>query len=102
MQCGLEEGSDKWQGQRFLRHDNAPSHTSPVEQQYLTEKNIPVITQAPLSGSRSKSLWLFPTLKIGHKGTCFTSVEDIKWNAMAELQKVPYETFCRYFQQWQD
>jgi transposase len=34
-----------WQGQWFLHHDNAPSHTSLVVQQFLTEKNIPAITQ---------------------------------------------------------
>jgi hypothetical protein len=38
---------DKRQGQRFLYHDNAPSHTSLVVQQFLAEKNIPVITQPP-------------------------------------------------------
>jgi hypothetical protein len=51
---------DKWQGQRFLHHDNAPSHTSLVVQQFLAEKNIPVITQPPyLSGPRSSDFWLF-------------------------------------------
>jgi hypothetical protein len=29
-------------------------------------------------------------------------MEDIKSNAMAELWKIPKETFHRYFQQWQD
>ncbi|PNF22841.1 hypothetical protein B7P43_G02159 [Cryptotermes secundus] len=40
---------DKWQGQWFLHHGNAPSHTSLVVQQFLAEKNIPVITQPPYS-----------------------------------------------------
>jgi hypothetical protein len=36
---------DKWQGQWFLHHDNAPSHTSLVVQQFFAEKNIRVIAQ---------------------------------------------------------
>jgi hypothetical protein len=36
----------KWQGQWFLHHDNAPSHTSLVVQQFLAEKNILIITQS--------------------------------------------------------
>jgi len=32
----------------------------------------------------------------------FTTMEDIKWNAMAELRQIPKEAFCRCFQQWQD
>jgi hypothetical protein len=29
-------------------------------------------------------------------------MEDIKWNAATELQKIPKEAFCRCLQQWQD
>jgi hypothetical protein len=31
---------DKWQGQWFLHHDNAPSHTSLVVQQFLAKKTF--------------------------------------------------------------
>jgi len=40
---------DKWQGEWLLHHDNAPSHTLLVVQQFLAEKSIPVITQPPYS-----------------------------------------------------
>jgi hypothetical protein len=33
--------------QWFLQHENAPSHTSLIEHQFLVEKNIPVIFQPP-------------------------------------------------------
>jgi hypothetical protein len=36
-------------------------------------------------------------LKIGHRGTYFTAIEDMKLNAMAELQKIPKEAFRRCF-----
>jgi hypothetical protein len=72
-------------------------------QQFLTEKNIPVITQRLYSPDLTPNdFWLFPTLKIGLKGTCFATMEDIKSNATAELWKIPKEAFCRCFQQWQD
>jgi hypothetical protein len=38
---------------------------------------------------------------MGLKGTCFATMDDIKSNVMAELQKIPEEAFHRCFQQWQ-
>ena len=94
---------DKWQGEWFLHHDNATSHTSLVAQQFVTEKSIPIITQPPCSlGIASSGFWLFPTLKMGLKGTHFATMEDIKSNATAKLQKIPKESFCRCFQQRPD
>jgi hypothetical protein len=91
---------DKWHGQWFLHHDNAPSHTSLVVQQFLAEKNIPVITQPPYSPDLAPSdFWLFSTLKMGLKGTRFATM-DIKSNAKAQLRKIPKEAFRRCFQQW--
>jgi hypothetical protein len=51
------------------------THTSLVVQQFLAEKNIHVITQPPYSPD---DFWLFPALKMGLKGTCFSTMEDIK------------------------
>jgi hypothetical protein len=71
--------------------------------QFLAEKSGPIITQPPYSPDLASSdFWLFPTLKIGLKGTRFATTEYIKSNAMAELQQIPKEAFCRCFQQWQD
>jgi hypothetical protein len=36
---------EKWQGQGFLHHDNTPSHTSLVVQQFFVEKNVRVVAQ---------------------------------------------------------
>jgi histone-lysine N-methyltransferase SETMAR len=91
---------DKWQGQWFLHHDNEPSHISLALQQSLTEENIPVITKPLYSPDLTPSdFWLFPTVKMGLKGTCFATMEDIKWNATAKLWKIPKEAFHRCFQQ---
>jgi hypothetical protein len=72
-------------------------------QQFLAEKSIPVITQPPYSTDLAPSdFWLFPTLKMGLKGTHFLTMEDIEWNETAELQKIPKKAFRRCFQEWQD
>jgi len=64
----------------------APSHTSLVVQQFLAKKSIPVITQPPYSPDLAPSyFWLFPSLKMGLKEPRFATMEDIEWNAMAEL-----------------
>ena len=103
--CAMHFGGnerDKWQGEWFLHHDNTPSHTSLV-QQFLAKKSIPVITQTPYSLDLAPSdFWLLPTLKLGLKGTRFATMEDIKSNATAELQKIPKEDFHRCFQLWQN
>ena len=97
------KGRDKWQGEWFLHHDNAPRHTSLVVQQFLAEKSIHVITKPPYSPDLAPSdFWMFPALKMGLKGTHFATTEDIKSNATAQLRKIPKEVFRRCFQQWHD
>ncbi|PNF17157.1 hypothetical protein B7P43_G09084 [Cryptotermes secundus] len=67
----------------------------------LFDKNIPVITQPPYSPDLALSdFWLFPTKKVGLKGTHFATMENIKSNETAELWKIPKEAFHRCFQQW--
>ena len=76
--CSSEETARQVAGEWFLHHDNAPNHTSLV-QQFLAEKNIPVITQPPYSTDLAPSdFWLFPTLKMGLKETRVATMEDIK------------------------
>ncbi|KDR06878.1 hypothetical protein L798_03360, partial [Zootermopsis nevadensis] len=48
--------------------------TSLVVQQFLAEESISVITQPPYSPELALSdFWLFPTLKMGLKGTRFAT-----------------------------
>ena len=59
------------------------THTLLVVQQCLAEKSIPVITQPPYSPDLAPSdFWLFPTLKMGLKGTRFAAVEDIECDGL--------------------
>jgi hypothetical protein len=89
----------KWQGQWFLHHDNTPSHTSLVVQQFLSETNISVVTQKQYySDLAPTDFQLFPIPKMGLKGTRFVAMEDIKSNAMAKLRKISKEDFRPCFQ----
>jgi hypothetical protein len=75
----------------------------PVVQQFLTEKNILVITQPLYSPDLAPSdFWLFPTLTLGLNEIQLTTMEDIKASVMAELWKILKEAFCWCFEQWQD
>jgi hypothetical protein len=89
------------QGQWFLHHDNAPSHTWLVVQLFLAEKDNPVITQPPYSPDLVPiDFWLFRTLEMGHNGTRFATIGDIKSNRTTEIRKTEKEAFRRCFQQW--
>jgi hypothetical protein len=82
--------SYKWQGQWFLHHNNAPSHTSLVVQQVFVDENIPTITQPPYSPDLAPNyFWLFLTLKMGLYWTRFATMEGIKSIATAELPEDP-------------
>ncbi|PNF43600.1 hypothetical protein B7P43_G03225 [Cryptotermes secundus] len=77
--------------------------STPLGKQFLAEKSIPVITQPQYSPDIAPSdFWLFPTMKMGLKGTRFATMENIKSNATAEFRKIIKETFHHWFQQWQD
>jgi hypothetical protein len=65
-------------------HNNAPSHTLLIVQQFLAERNIPVITQPPSHNLTPIDLAV-PNSKNGLQG-------DIKSNAMAKLCKIAKET----------
>jgi hypothetical protein len=81
----------KWQRQWFLHHDSAPNHTPLVVQQFLSSIHHTFWISLGMT-------YVFPTLKMGLKLTHFATMEDMKLNVMAELQKIPNEAF----QQWQD
>jgi hypothetical protein len=83
-QLGGSGATSGRQGQWFLNLDNAPSHTLLIVQQFLAEKDIPVIIQPPYSPDLAWSdFWLFTSLKMGLKGICFLTMEDIKSSATA-------------------
>jgi hypothetical protein len=94
---------DKWKNNNwFLQHDNAPSHTSLVVRQFLTSKNITVISHPPYSPDLAPcDFFLFPKVKLWLKGHRF----DIKEEVHAELQEVidtlTFENFQECMKSWE-
>jgi hypothetical protein len=88
---------DKWQGQQFLHCNKAPSHTSPAVWQFHAQKNIALLTN-----TCTLRISLRATFSSSLLSTHFTTMEGIKSNGTAELQKILKEFFRRCFRQWQD
>jgi histone-lysine N-methyltransferase SETMAR len=84
---------DKWKNNWFLHHGNAPAHTSFVVRQFLTSKNIAVISHPPYSPDlASCDFFLFPKIKLRLKGRHFDTTEEFH----AELQE-DIDTHLRTF-----
>lgn len=94
----------KREGNEFiLHHDNAPSHSSFVVQQYLTKKKIAILPQPPYSPDVSPcDFWLFPRLKMPLKGKRFQTVEEIEENVREALRGFDEAFFRRCFEQWKE
>ena len=75
-----------WREQTWLlHHDNAPSHTSVLTQQFLAKNNMAVIPHPPQSPNLAPcDFFLFQKMKFNLKGRLFDTIEKIQ----AELQRV--------------
>jgi histone-lysine N-methyltransferase SETMAR len=66
-------------GTRLLHHDNAPARTAVSIQEFLAEKNIPVVPHPPYSPDLAPcDFFLFPRIKMKLKGRRFDEVDTIK------------------------
>jgi hypothetical protein len=55
----------------------------------LAKSNIPIVPHPPYTPDLAPSdFWLFPTLKMGLRGTSVRNVEDMKENAYARLRAI--------------
>ena len=77
---------DKWKKNNwFLYHNKAPAHTSLVVRQFLSSKNITVISHPPYSPDLAPyEFFLFPKMKLRVKGRRFDTTKEIH----AETQEV--------------
>jgi hypothetical protein len=63
----------------LLHHDNAPSHTSVLTQQFLVKKKIPVIPHPTYSPDLAPcDCFLFPKMKLKLKGRRFDTIVEIQ------------------------
>ena len=78
---------EKWRnGDWILHHDNAPSHTSHLVQQFLAKHGTAQLQQPPYSPDLTLcDFFLFPRLKKVLKGHRFEATEDIKQNSTKTL-----------------
>jgi len=78
---------DKWRdGDWILHHDNAPTHTSHLVQQFLAKHGTAQLQQPPYSPDLALcDFFLFPRLKKVLKGHRLEATEDIKQNLTKTL-----------------
>lgn len=65
----------------------------------LSDKKMSTIPLSPYSPDITPcDFWLLPNLKLGLIGERFTTIEDIKINAIANLKAIPIKGYQRCFQ----
>jgi len=85
----------------MLQHDKAPCHTAVSINEFLAEKNIPVILQSPYSPELIPcDLCLFPRLKNRLNGRHFGTLDKIQKSVTDKLKGIPAEAFLHCYEQW--
>lgn len=86
-------------GNWMLLHDNAPSHTSIMVRQFLTQRGVTVLQHPPYSPDLAPAdFFLFPRLKQALKGSRFADVEEVQNHVTAILKTIPHQDFSNSFQ----
>ena len=80
--------------EKFLHHDNIPTHTSLVWQ-FLTSKNITVIPTHHSPDLAPCDFFLFPKMKLQLKGRCFDMTEEIHTETQEVIDTLTFENFQR-------
>jgi hypothetical protein len=84
----------------MLHHDNAPCHLAVSINEFLAEKNIPVVPQPPYSSDLSPcDLFFFPRLKNHLKGCRLGTLDNIQKSVTDELEGIPAEAFQHCYKQ---
>ena len=104
--CGISMGStgpEKWRdGDWILHHNNVPTHTSHLVQQFLVKHSTAQLQQLLYSPDLAPcDFFLFPRLKKVLKGHWFEATENNKRNSTKTLLHILKEEFAKYFQEWQ-
>lgn len=86
-------------GKWMLLHDNAPSHTSIMVQQYLTQHGVTVLQHPPYSPDLAPAdYFLFPRLKQALKGSRFADIDEIQQRVTGILHTIPHQDFSNSLQ----
>jgi histone-lysine N-methyltransferase SETMAR len=66
-------------GDRFLLHDNAPSHNATIVKQFLAQRKVTVLDHSPYSPDLAPAnYFLFRKVKSHLPGPLFASISDIQ------------------------
>ena len=86
---------------RLLHHDNAPAHSSNLEQQFLAKHKIKKLRQPPHNPDIAPcDFRMFPKLKMALNGKRFDNIETTQSNATRELNAIPKSAFEDCFKMW--
>jgi histone-lysine N-methyltransferase SETMAR len=81
-------------GSWFLLHDNAPAHSSRIVSEFLTKREIPVLSHPPyLPDLAPADFFLFPKLKIAINGTRFEAISSLQQTVTRQLTATREEAF---------
>ena len=76
-------------GDRFLLHDNAPSHNATIVKQFLAQRKVTVLDRPPYSPDLAPAdYFLFPKVKSHLKGRLFDSISDIQKAVTSTLNTI--------------
>jgi hypothetical protein len=82
-----------------LHHDNAPSHTSILTQQFLAKYKMAVIPHPPYSPDLAPcDFFLFPKMKL--KVCWFDTIQEIQAKSQRVLDTLTEKNFHEAFQKW--
>jgi len=99
----LRKRPEKWANGFFLRHDNAPCHTSLLVRQFLSNKNITLCPHSPYSPDLAPcDFWLFLNVKMTMNSERFESIQKIEAATTAQLKTLTKEDFQNCFRKWQE
>jgi histone-lysine N-methyltransferase SETMAR len=83
-----------------LHHDNAPSHTSVLTQQFLAKYKKAVIPHPPYSPDLTPCDFPFPEMKLKMKGRRFGTIEEIQAESQRVLDTLTENDVQEAFQKW--
>jgi hypothetical protein len=85
----------------LLRHDNAPSHTSVLTQQFLAKYEMAVIPHLPYFPDMAPCAFLlFPKIKLKIKRRQFDTIEEIQAESQRVLDTLTEKDFQEVFHKW--
>jgi hypothetical protein len=84
-----------------MGHDNPPSHTSVLTQQFLAKNKMTFLPHPPYSSDWAPcDFFLFQKMKLKLKGCWFGTTEDIQAESQRVLDAVTENDLQEAFQRW--